>query len=150
MVRVHYRWHPLYGRRVRRYYSERRASGEVVHVEAAPGVVTVVAAWMLEPLACAGMEIGAPRVALAALVDLHHLLIAQGFRGCSLDDANVAKEDHDESAKTGAPDGPPPADHAARLHEASRHDLTPAQRSPRAAGPTVDGGRGRRGGGERR
>jgi hypothetical protein len=42
-------------------------------------VVTVVAAWMLDPVACAGMEIGVPRVALPALVDLHHLLIAQGF-----------------------------------------------------------------------
>ena len=43
-------------------YSERRAGGEVVHVEVAPGVVIVVAAWMLDPAACAGMALGAPRV----------------------------------------------------------------------------------------
>jgi hypothetical protein len=53
-VEVCYRWHALYGRRLRRQYIERRASGEVVHVEAAPGVVIVVAAWMLDPAACAG------------------------------------------------------------------------------------------------
>ena len=32
-VMVRYRWHPLYGQRVRRIQSERRASGELVHVE---------------------------------------------------------------------------------------------------------------------
>src|ERR1700751_2091717 len=57
-VEVHYRWHALYGRRVRRQYIERRASGEVVHVEVAPGVIIVVAAWMLDVAACAGMALG--------------------------------------------------------------------------------------------
>ena len=52
----------------------------VVHVEAAPGVVIVVAAWMLDPAACAGMAFGAPRVAQSALVELHRLLIAQRFQ----------------------------------------------------------------------
>src|SRR5947209_12652114 len=79
-VEVRYRWHPLYGRRVRRQYSEQRVGGQFVHVETAPGVVTVVAAWMLDPVACAGMEIGAPRVAVTALIDLHRLLIERGFR----------------------------------------------------------------------
>jgi hypothetical protein len=37
-VVVQYRWHPLYGQRVRRIQGERRASGELVHVE-----LTVVA-----------------------------------------------------------------------------------------------------------
>ena len=32
--------------------------GEVVHVEVAPGNVIVVAAWMLDAAACAGMELG--------------------------------------------------------------------------------------------
>ena len=34
-VVVHYRWHPLYGRCLRRHCSKKSASGEVVHVEAA-------------------------------------------------------------------------------------------------------------------
>ena len=65
-VEVHYRWHPLYGRRVRRQYSEQRADGQVVHVEAAPGVIIVLAAWMLDRAACADMVIGAPRAEVAA------------------------------------------------------------------------------------
>jgi hypothetical protein len=50
-VEVCYRWHPLYGRRVRRQYSELRANGEVVHVEVTPGVVIVVAGWMVSAAA---------------------------------------------------------------------------------------------------
>jgi hypothetical protein len=48
----------------------KRSRGQVVHVEAAPGVIIVLAAWMLDPAACAGMEIGAPRAAVAALIEL--------------------------------------------------------------------------------
>jgi len=113
-------------------------------------VVTVVAAWMLDPLACTGLAIGAPRVALSALVDLHHLLIAQGFRRSSADDANVAEEDRDATAETGAAIGPAPAEHAARSRDASSHDPDRAQHGGRAAGLPVAGGRGRRGGEERR
>ncbi len=40
----------------------------MVHVEVSPGVVVVLAAWMLDAAACAGMEIGPPRAAVSALV----------------------------------------------------------------------------------
>jgi hypothetical protein len=83
---AHYRWHALYGRRVRHQYVERRAGGEVAHVEVAPGVVIVVAAWILDPAAYAGMAIGAPRVTVSTLADLHQLLIEHGFRRSSPDD----------------------------------------------------------------
>src|SRR5690349_4784052 len=70
-VEVHYRWHPLYGRRVRWHYSEQRLTGRVIHVEPIPGVVTAIAAWMLDPVVCAGMAtIGAPCVSISALLDL--------------------------------------------------------------------------------
>jgi hypothetical protein len=85
-VEVHYRWHAHYGRRVRRQYVERRAGGDLVHVEVAPGVVIVVTAWMLDPAACAGMALGAPSVTLAALAELHQLLTERGFKRSSRDD----------------------------------------------------------------
>jgi hypothetical protein len=59
---------------LRRQCGENRQSGAFVHVEVAPGVVIVVAAWMLDPVACAGQELGPPRVSLAALRELHDLL----------------------------------------------------------------------------
>ncbi len=73
-VEIHYRWHPLYGRRVRVRDCEQRNKGPVVHVEVSPGMITTIAAWMLDPIVCAGMEAGQPRVSAAALRDLHRLL----------------------------------------------------------------------------
>jgi hypothetical protein len=148
---VHYRWHPLYRQHVRREYSERRAAGEVVHIEAPDGVVTVVPAWMLDPVACAGMAIGAPRVALAALTDLHLLLIAQGFRRSSADGANAVREEQDEAVTTEADPGPAPARPGARCPEAPRAEPDRARQGGGAAGPAAAGSRGRRdGGGARR
>lgn len=139
-VVVHYRWHPLYGRHVRRHYSEQRANGEVVHVEGAPGVVTIVAAWMLDPVACVGMEIGAPRIAPSALLDLQRLLIALGFRRDSSDDWNVAQEDHDEVSETGATLGRTPTGQGSRFSEASRDEPRRAQRGNLPACQIADGG----------
>src|SRR5258705_3460846 len=99
-VEVHYRWHAHYGRRVRRQYVERRAGGDVVHVEVAPGIVIVMAAWMLDPAACAGMALGAQRVTLAALAELHQLLTERGFRRSSRDDPTIVQEEqHEEFAR---------------------------------------------------
>ena len=44
------------------------------------GLIVKAAAWALDPAACAGMQIGAPRVTPAALSALHDLLAAQGLR----------------------------------------------------------------------
>jgi hypothetical protein len=55
----------------------------MVHVEVSPGVVVVLAAWMLDAAACAGMEIGPPRAAVSALVVLHRLLVDLGLRSSS-------------------------------------------------------------------
>ena len=43
-------------------------------------MVVVVAAWMLDSLACTGMELGPPRVSTAALADLYDLLMRCGQR----------------------------------------------------------------------
>jgi hypothetical protein len=51
--------------------SEQRASGPVVYLETAPGVIIVAAAWILDRAACARMAIGAPRVTVATLIELH-------------------------------------------------------------------------------
>ncbi len=150
-VEVCYRWHALYGRRVRRPYAERRAGGEVVHVEVAPGVVIVVAAWMLDPAACAGMGFGAPRVEVSALIDLHQLLIEGGFRRSSLDDPTIVQEEHDEKpADTGAAiRGTAPAQHAVRFRKASGDEPLGATDGAHPAGPSAIGGGRRRGEEER-
>jgi hypothetical protein len=65
-----------------------------------PGVVTAIAAWMLDPVACAGMAtIGAPRVVVSALLDLHHLLTERGFRRSSQDDPNIVQAAFEHSRR---------------------------------------------------
>jgi len=70
---------------------------------------------MLDPIACAGVEIGAAGVAPFALMDLHDLLVALGFRREARDDSNVVQEDRDEVCKTGANFARTPAHDGARL-----------------------------------
>jgi hypothetical protein len=76
-------------------------------------VVIVVAAWMLDPAACAGMSFGTPRVNLAALVEVHQLLVERGFRRGSRDDTTiVSEEQHEELVRTdSAIHGAAPAQH---------------------------------------
>jgi hypothetical protein len=100
LATIHYRWHPLYGRSVRRILTERRTSGEVSHVELAPGNVIMVAAWKLDPITCASIKVGAPQVSLAALHNLHELLVTCESRLNSTDDNTVKEEVHDGIART--------------------------------------------------
>ncbi|QRM34635.1 hypothetical protein [Microvirga sp. VF16] len=60
-----------------------------MQIEAEPGVVLVVAAWMLDPLACAEMQVGSRQVSVSALADLHRLLHERGYRRRSPDDPVV-------------------------------------------------------------
>jgi hypothetical protein len=142
-VEVHYRWHALYGRRLRLQYVERRGGGEVVHVELAPGVVMVVAAWILDPAACAGMAFGAPRVTLSALAELHQLLTERGFRRSSQDDPIIVQEQqHEELVRGGcAISGPAPAQHPVRFGKASWDDAVGATDRARPSGRPPIGGR---------
>ena len=89
---IHYRWHPLYGQSVRRIQSERRASGEYAHVELTSGGVTIVPAWKLDAVYCAGLKTGTPHVSLSALCALRELLVACESRLVSSDGNTVAQE----------------------------------------------------------
>ena len=53
---------------------EQRATGQFLMMQAPSGVVISIAGWMLDPMICTGLTIGAPRVDLTALVELERLL----------------------------------------------------------------------------
>jgi hypothetical protein len=127
---------------------EQREVGSVVHLETAPGVVVAAAAWILDPALCAGMALGAPRVAVSALDELHHLLIESGFRRSSSGDPPIAQEQHDEKpAETGAViREPAPAQHGVGLPKASGDEPLRTQDDDLPPGQPPVGG-GRRGGG---
>ena len=61
------------------------------------GLVTMVPAWMLDPVVCVCMKLGEPRVSLAALRELHQRLVERGLRGDSCNDSNLVQEECDES-----------------------------------------------------
>jgi len=156
---VRYRWHPLYGQRVRRIQSEQRTSGELVHVELTPGVVTILPAWKLDAIHCAGLKVGAPQVSLAALCTLHELLIACESRLVSADGNIVTQEAQDGSAvsartKDGAclqahkPDGTTPARTRSRRRAISGHDTggAPSRAESDGAAPARGGRRSKAGG----
>jgi hypothetical protein len=46
------------------------------HVELTPGAGTILPAWKLDPVYCAGLKVGAPQASPAALCSLRELLIA--------------------------------------------------------------------------
>jgi hypothetical protein len=77
-VTIHYRHHPFYGeqgkflRRLRRY-----ASDQVV-IELHDEVQVAIPSWMLDPVVCQQFrDEPQPRLALAALLELRHLLNSQ-------------------------------------------------------------------------
>jgi hypothetical protein len=73
----------------------------LVHVELAPGAVTILPAWKLDPVYCAGLKVGAPQVSLAALRSLRELLIACESRLVSADGNIVTQEAQDGRTITG-------------------------------------------------
>jgi hypothetical protein len=156
---VRYRWHPLYGQRVRRIQSERRASGELVHVELTPGAVTILPAWKLDAVYCASLKVGAPQVSLASLCSLRELLIACESRLVSADGNIVTQEAQDGSAVTArttdgaclqahSPDGATPARSRSRRRATSGHDTggAPSRAESDGAAPARGGRRSKAGG----
>jgi hypothetical protein len=104
---------------------------------------------MLDPIACTGMEMGAPLVTVAALIELHNLLIEGGFRGSSSDDSRIVQEELDEKpAITGA--AVDASVYGARFRKPSGDKFIRTPDSTCAAGLDLDGSRGRGDGGAQR
>ena len=73
-------------------------------VQGPSGVVVSIAAWMIDPVACAGMTLGAPHVDLAALIDLNQMLTDAERNRRSPDDSIVVQEERNEDDQNASPD----------------------------------------------
>jgi hypothetical protein len=71
---VHYRWHPLYGSKLRLVKTATSTGSEDIHCELPDGIVIGIPRWMTDAGRCLPMEIGDPIVALGALGELRRLL----------------------------------------------------------------------------
>src|SRR3954453_10149380 len=69
-VVVEYRWHPLYGRKLRLFRRTAHGGAAVVHVEVSGAVSRELPAWMVNDSICRGMELGSPALSIAALNEL--------------------------------------------------------------------------------
>jgi hypothetical protein len=76
-VVVEYRWHPLYGKKLRLLRRTAHNGTTVVHVETTRSVSRELPAWMVDGSVCGGMELGPPRVSIAALNDLRAVIVAR-------------------------------------------------------------------------
>lgn len=100
------------------------------------------------------MEIGAPRVSVMALIEMHQLLIDRGFRRSSRGDPRIVQEgQNEEFAKIGSDNGgaahcsAAPAQHSVRFHPASGNESVRSRESDCTLGQPLDASGGRRGGG---
>ncbi|MBI2319779.1 MAG: hypothetical protein HYU75_22965 [Betaproteobacteria bacterium] len=123
------------------YRCEQRDTGQFVYVEVGNGVATMVAAWMLNPVVCAGMMLGTPRVTVRALLDLHRLLVERGFGASSQDDSHTVQEERsDQATKIDANNIIVAADGAASAQPHARLDSTSGDEPERAVeGALVSG-----------
>jgi hypothetical protein len=139
----------LYGRRVRVQGSQSRSNGRFYFVESAPGNVTVLPEWMLDPVLCAGMAMGAPRVTVAALIHLQRQLIDAGFRRTSPGDGTIVREERDEHPfeATAADIRRAPVQSDLRSREAAGLEPGRTCGGGEAVGRPAHGSRGRCGGG---
>jgi hypothetical protein len=96
---VLYRWHPLYGQRVRVYSRQGRAGRQILYIEVQPGLSREIPAWMCDAAVCAALSSGSPRLAIAALTELRAVLDSHSSEppsvGSSL--SSMVKEDLDET-----------------------------------------------------
>ena len=74
---VEYRWHPLYGRRLRLYRRTKHDDDEVVHVEVERGLSRELPSWMVDASICRAMDLGPPQLSVAALLELREIVRAQ-------------------------------------------------------------------------
>jgi hypothetical protein len=93
-LEVHYRFHPYCGSKVLVRRVEQRATGLFLQVQAPTGVVISIAGWMLDPVVCAGMVIRAPRVDVAALVELQRWLKGAVKAADSRSDVAIVSEEN--------------------------------------------------------
>ncbi|MGI9485937.1 MAG: hypothetical protein ACR2RF_08665, partial [Geminicoccaceae bacterium] len=141
-LEVYYRWHPYFGNRVLVRQIQERADGCYVRVEGTGGIVVLMAAWMLDPVACATMTVGPPRVEWATLVELcQHLLDVRPSEASSKEAIIVREERDEESEEAGTADGVTPVEPDVRRHANGRAGRSRATEGCVSTGSDSDAGR---------
>ncbi|MBI1220931.1 MAG: hypothetical protein GC186_20620 [Rhodobacteraceae bacterium] len=146
-MEVHYRWHPYFGQKVCVRRVEQRATGQFLQVLGPAGVVVTIAGWMVDPVICAGMSVGPPRVDLAALIDLHELVPRAAKPAHFQSGHGIAREEGNEGSQHAGTDLWPANELGVRTPQAGGSERHGAAQGGVDAGadPDASGGARRRG-----
>jgi len=139
-LEVHYRWHPYFGRKVVIRRIAQRATGRFLSIMGPAGVVVTIADWMLDPVVCAAMLKGTPRVDLAALVELKRLLMRAADTTHSWGDSGIVREDHHDVSQAAVDDRESADEPAVRRQQIGRNEFRGARQGRLDTGSDPDAG----------
>lgn len=118
-----------------------RATGQFLKVRTPSDAVIVMAAWMFDPMVCAGMTLGRPQVDLLALSELAGLVTVSAIPANFPSDNGVAWEKVDEAAKRAQTDPGQADESGIRTRQAGRNERDRAGEVRIDACANPDGGR---------
>src|SRR5262245_2522131 len=95
---------------------------------------------MLDPVVCAGMTIGPPRVDLAALVELKRLLIGRSDPADSRSDSAIVREECNDASQIAGDDVKSTNELAVRYQDIGRIGLSGTRQGHLDTGPDSDAG----------
>src|ERR1700739_1104339 len=104
------------------------------------GVVVTIADWMLDPVVCAAMPKGAPRVDLAALVELKQLLMGAADTTHSWGDSGIVREDHHDASQAAVDDRESADEPTVRRQKIGRNEFHGARQGRLNTGSDPDAG----------
>ena len=139
-LEVQYRWHPYFGRKVVIRRITQRATGRFLNIMGPAGVVVTIAEWMLDPVVCAAMPKGTPRVDVTALVELKRLLMCAADTTHSCDDSGIVREDHHDVSQAAVVDRESADEPAVRRQKIGRTEFRGARQGRLDTGSDPDAG----------
>jgi hypothetical protein len=71
---VQYRWHPLYGSKLKLIKTGKTCGVGVLHCETPSGLILGIPRWMTDSGRCLAMEVGEPLIGVGGLAELRSLL----------------------------------------------------------------------------
>ena len=117
-----------------------RATGRFLSILGPAGVVVTIADWMLDPMVCAAMPQGTPRVDLAALFELKRLLMCTADTTHSRGDSGIVREDHQDVSQAAVDDRESADEPAVRRQKIGRNEPRGARQGRLDTGSDLDAG----------
>jgi hypothetical protein len=143
-LEVHYRWHPYFGRKIVIRRIAQRATGRLLSIMGPAGVIVTIADWMLDPVVCAAMPMGTPRVNLTALLELKRLLMGAADTANSWGDVGIVQENQHDASQAAVDEHGSADEPAVRRQKIGGNELRGARQGRLDTGSDPDAGGGHR------